>query len=291
MLVTALILTCVLLTGADNSGNRAHEPAAEKAVDQYTHYLKSSGEPNILSIGDAYKYYLDHLPKSEPSARDAAFVQFNEYYLEAIRRFNEAHYPVPADSRVLLPSQQVLQRCGLRILGHSGMLYLAEAPDFLYRVFGAHLSKSLRVFLKQRSNELSTLSYSDVGNSATFKDIAKRCLFWEDYLRRYQQSPLLKDANNYYEKYLSALLTGTPYTLVLRYGEETRTMEERAKILSVYEYILKKEPNSRTAQTLSEYIPILKSNDFSITPELLTFFEKNGLKFMSGYEDALGSPD
>jgi len=259
------------------------------ALEQYSSYLNTlSGCPIVVRIREARKYYFDHFSKSTQSDKDAAFVRYRAYYLDTIRRFNLGSFPVLAGSETLLPSPEDLKDCGMRILGSEGLLYLDETPEFLLETFGGHVSRSLRAFLKMKKDELSTISYSTVRNSATFLDVAKRCLGWEAYIGTYQKSLLMNEAMQCYEVYLSALLTGTVYTPVLGVGDVGRSAEERRKNLSVYEYVIKKEPKSRTARVVSEYIPVLKANDFSDTPALRAFCEKNELEFMYGYYTALG---
>ena len=143
MLVACLVMTLAFSNECGKAPVRPSGPVSTNELGDYSNYLESLTAPDVLSIREAKKYYMDHFPKCTQPVKDAAFVQFRAFYLGAIALFTKAHPEVLERQKGVFPSPEDLKSCGLRVFEYEGQFYVAETPDFLYKVSCGYVSKSL----------------------------------------------------------------------------------------------------------------------------------------------------
>ncbi len=97
-----------------------------------------------------------------------------------------------------------------------GEFTLTQHPRYDEDMFTAHLPEADQVYLKKNSSEYYGANFDlDAGLSISFKDLAKRLLFWEKYQVQFSDSHFHKQVVNKIKEYRHFLLLGLENTPVI----------------------------------------------------------------------------
>lgn len=97
-----------------------------------------------------------------------------------------------------------------------GEFTLTQHPRYEVEMFASHLPEADQVYLKHNSSEYYGADFDlDAGLSISFKDLAKRLLFWEKYQIQFPDSHFHKQVVNKIKEYRHFLLLGLENTPVI----------------------------------------------------------------------------
>ena len=97
-----------------------------------------------------------------------------------------------------------------------GEFTLTQHPRYDVEMFASHLPEADQVYLKRNSSEYYGANFDlDAGLSISFKDLAKRLLFWEKYQIQFPNSHFHKQVVNKIKEYRHFLLLGLENTPVI----------------------------------------------------------------------------
>lgn len=152
--------------------------------------------------------------------------------------------------------------------GDTGIMYRRQ-PKYLLHIFAPYLPKAEQIFIENLAaqNEFPILSSN--GFNASWSEISKRALFWQNYVSRYPDSTLIDDAQRLKFKYAQFLFHGVSSAPVSSnyLGEENIYPEALEEI----KYLAARDSSSlgQQAKKFLHFIQLpLKQRDENIPVEL-----------------------
>ncbi|MHA3105377.1 hypothetical protein [Acinetobacter sp. ANC 3791] len=110
-----------------------------------------------------------------------------------------------------------------------GEFTLTQHPRYDVEIFAPHLLKADQVYLKQNSSEYYGANLDlDAGLSLSFKELAKRLLFWEKYQIQFPNSHFHKQVVNNIKDYRRLLLLGLENTPVITTYDKSELADPKA---------------------------------------------------------------
>lgn len=228
----------------------------------------------------------DSLAVTPPdSVNDKMFEAFQDYYYETIRYLNSNN--IIDDSRIYEYDDNynnpytdsltaIFNKYGIDIFSTEGSFYADQMVGYLSKTFSGKLTKAYVEYLKRRAIEMSRPFSEDAMLLVSFSTVADRMLFWEGFLEKYPDSHISSSARFYYEHYLGTLLTGTDNSK----SHDWETNKFRDDIINLYEKIISQYPNRNSAQILSNYLEVIKENEFTFNENIREYIKTNNLPSM-----------
>jgi hypothetical protein len=179
---------------------------------------------------------------------------------------------------------------GLDVCESMGEFYISERPGFLADRFSQYVSHSILDYLKIRDKEMPQGFQTDASLEISYRQLAKRVHNWEDYLVKYPDSLLRKEAQDYYSQYLGTLLVGldnseTFMTQDLSSGaDEVPPAKFNMQLIPIYEWYCKKYPTSKTSKIMQQYMIFLKNNNYQLNSSYEPFMKQQGILYTRGLE-------
>ena len=135
--------------------------------------------------------------------------------------FDMAQHPTIHQSHFeqLTPRDQYL-------LKHQGQAYVEvmdtgneqlnyrRSPEYLARIFAPYMPEAEKVFIENLSHQNIETAVQNQSLQIEPFEVARRALFWEDYIQQYPQSSYLSDAKYLLAQYRYFLFIGAPKSLV-----------------------------------------------------------------------------
>ena len=228
--------------------------------------------------------FVEKLDKSDVSEVDKVFVELlkvqttiqNNYntHIYQLENYDEIETIIYSDKNLHTKAakefEKYVRENGFVIQSPEGMIFIEKDPAFLTQTFNEYLSENMRMFLRQYSSEINEPFGEDGGIKISFELFGKRTLFWEQFERKNPDFILPDYAKNKYDFYLYHLMSGMDNTP--SFDWETKRLSNDYK--ESYETIINEFPNSKTSRILTEFLDILKQNDFLNTIEVQGFIKK-----------------
>lgn len=282
------------------------EPTQPLSLTDYQNYLITLDRANPSAVASGIRVLELSIPHFSVNEADQSFLAFNTYYVEALNHCNETFWQndrlvaklrtgtqglsaskiheylnKPSSLQKDPEIQKLVQQTnssGFILMIHQGSFYFDENSDFLYNRFSKYLSVSLRDFLDLRRREKAEGFMEDAELQISFTKIGERIIDWETYLNKYPDSPLKELAIYHYQLYLSAFLFGI---------DDTKAFERKRlkpEIIKVYEDFQLRFAKTRSANLISRYYKVLRTNDFKYTKAAEKFLYDNQIQILPGFE-------
>ena len=173
---------------------------------------------------------------------------------------------------------EALKANGYVAFSTEGWYYLAEDPMFLYDNCSESVSEGIRQFLLLRSTDLSNGAIvSDAGLTMNWNDLADRIIAWENFAKKYPDTPESEEAISMSKNFLDYYLTASYLDNTPMFKNGTLVDDVRMS----YERMMQTFPDNDSTQIVSEYYSILQDNEFEMTEEAESFLNEKGFHVWS----------
>jgi len=229
----------------------------------------STSTPND-DLATLFETELNQLNPNEISALDLATSLFKKYVQKTQDLEERDKFFIPyfnfynnGSKLRLNQGQDIIHQYGFRKVTNEEKSYLVPTESsYLKDNIIQHLSKPMQTFCVQQLKEFES--------PKDLETIAKRTLWWGNFN---QENPnfLLKEMADYHYNnwHLKQLLSGTKNIAVFEKNDKLAS-----EALTLYQKLLKQNPNSNTAKTIATYLDLLKENNWSKTKEIENYLEK-----------------
>jgi len=149
----------------------------------------------------------------------------------------------------------------------------------IYENFSSMLPEDLSSYFSLMAVESGNKPASDGGLVIGWDEVINRAISQEQFILKYGQSQKLNEVKELYGKYVNFIFDGSSLPNAEHFTYDTKTLEPRLK-----ESLLKaaaKNGNSPLEKTISEYLKVLKKNNYRLTAEVKQFRE-NAAAALSG---------
>ncbi|WP_123902691.1 hypothetical protein [Chryseobacterium elymi] len=131
-----------------------------------------------------------------------------------------------------------------------GYTEIWSAPDHYFTVFKNKVTPDYNSYIAQMAIEAKDNYAADAGLIISWKELGERLIFWENFMKKYPESQLLKTVKKDYNNYLHDYLYGMDNTPTYEIADGKLYDENRNE----YKRIIKKYPNSYTAKKVQEFL-------------------------------------
>lgn len=132
-----------------------------------------------------------------------------------------------------------------------GVTEIETIPNYYSSIFKGKVTPDFDVYISKK-NEDSQENYAvDAGLMITWEELGERAIFWENFIKKYPNSSLIKKIKDDYNTYLSDYLFGMDKTSTYeRYGKQPEKLYDENK--EEFNRIIKKYPNSNVSRKAKE---------------------------------------
>lgn len=278
----SVILLLFLFAGCSEK-----KKTADGNIDNYRDFIIKLPKNDLYSITKGLDYFKTNMNGSIQEYRDSAFIDFRNLYYNVINNTSEIFWnnqnlinkiSGAKDDPEVIKFKRDLDTNGLRLSLTEGNYYLDEKPDYLFNHFKNTVSTSIREYLQIRMKELEEGFSENAALTISFRSLGQRIRVWEEYIKKYPNSPLIAEAKFSYHLYLNTFITGLDNTPV--------AVDQKLKpeIKSEYEYYISQNKDSESGKIVYNYYNILSQNSFTLTADLDQFYKDNSVEPMQGVQ-------
>lgn len=141
-----------------------------------------------------------------------------------------------------------------------GYVEITTIPDFYYNIFKNYVTEDYNEYLYLISEENKSLYSADAALAITFKELGDRIISWENFIKKYPKSELVKEVKLFLKNYQYDYIFGLDNTLTFERDFKNQT-ETNKKILYIndenneeFKRYLKLYPNSPTSKLINLFI-------------------------------------
>jgi hypothetical protein len=141
----------------------------------------------------------------------------------------------------------------------------------IYENFSSMLPDDLNSYFSLMAVESENKPASDGGLVIGWSEVLERAIAQEQFILKYAQSQKLNEVKELYRKYINFIFDGSSLPNAKHFTYDTKTLEPRLK-----ESLVKasaKNGDSPLEKTISEYMEVLKKNNYKLTAEVKQFRE------------------
>jgi hypothetical protein len=221
--------------------------------------------------------------KSNQEENDKAFKAYLEFQASLIDKLNQQLMENPAlekigsliwaDSSLHEEEGKVFARNlkpnGLQLASSEGMVYISRETEILRAYFYKFLTPSTKLFFNQFEIETNKHDVEDAALIIPVKELADRLAFWDNFLSAYPQHIFSEYAGNNIESDLYFLLIGLNNTPAFDY--ESKIVDP--EFLQAYQYFIKEYPDTKSAQTIRQYLRVLEKAEYRRDDKVVSFTE------------------
>ncbi|MEI3789756.1 MULTISPECIES: hypothetical protein [unclassified Chryseobacterium] len=133
-----------------------------------------------------------------------------------------------------------------------GYTEIWSVPDHYFTIFKNKVTPDYNSYIAQMAIEAKENYAADAGLIISWKELGERLIFWENFMKKYPESQLLKTVKKDYNNYLHDYLYGMDNTPTYETADGKLYEENRNE----YKRIIKKYPNSYTAKRVQEFLAL-----------------------------------
>lgn len=153
----------------------------------------------------------------------------------------------------------------------------AEASFFpvidysVYENFRSMLPEDLNSYFSLMAIESGNKPANDGGLVIGWDEVLKRAIAQEQFILKYSQSKKLNEVKELYGKYINFIFDGSSLPNAEHFTYDTKTLEPRLR--ESLERAAAKDGDSPLEKAISEYLEVLKKNNYKLTAEVKQFRE------------------
>jgi len=134
-----------------------------------------------------------------------------------------------------------------------GYTEIWSVPGHYFSIFKNKVTPDYNSYIEQLAKESEGLYAADAGIMISWKELGERTIFWEDFIKKYPQSPLLPRVKEIYDNYIADYLFGMDNTPTYEHTDSKLYDENKEE----FNRIIRKYPNSYVAEKAKELINML----------------------------------
>ncbi len=214
--------------------------------------LQSLAQQRLL-LQRSNAMYRNFLQVERTASQQLAFQQY---------AFDMAQHPTIHQShfeQLTIRDQYLLKHQGqayIELAGAATEPHYRRNPEYLAKIFAPYMPEAERVFIENLALQNIEPAFSDQALLIEPFEIARRALFWEDYVRQYPKSSYIQDAKHLQYQYALFLFKGLKKSPVSgayadRFDVQVSSMEEISKIAKIQRSSL-----ARQAQRFVQFIDL-----------------------------------
>ncbi|WP_175622303.1 tetratricopeptide repeat protein [Chryseobacterium schmidteae] len=132
-----------------------------------------------------------------------------------------------------------------------GVTEIETIPSYYSSIFKGKVTPDFETYISGKDREGKENYAVDAGLLITWEELGERVIFWENFVKKYPNSSLIKTAKEDYSTYLSDYLFGMDKTSTYeRYSEQPEKLYDENR--EEFNRIIKKYPNSNVAKKAKE---------------------------------------
>ncbi len=254
-------------------------------LKSFTNYINKLDNDSLSSIPFALDYIHTCIATTDVY-RDSIFLLFNIKFYAVANQVSEAldtkyklilaELDKDSNTAELRSFKNNLKTCGIAVFSSEGTYYLDVISDYFYNNFKNRVSPGVAEFLRIRKDELKEGFSEDAGMLISFEDLYRRVKRWEHFNNQFPNTIYRDEANSFYETYLETLMTGMDNSRVFEFDADSLS----PGIKTLYENIIKEEPESPTTKIIAAYYTFLARHDFKENDSIDLFLQANHLSTM-----------
>lgn len=238
---------------------------------QYRRWIERLDPVDLASLDTADTLFTNCL--ADTLSRDSMFVVYNEFlnhlaeiYLENNEKVSDQLGNSPS-SEIVSSLKAMFAAHGMVLWASDGSFYLEPQTKLMLQKFGPVLSDAYREFLTIGKREQETRFARDGRILIPADSLITRILNWENFMNRYPGFISIKTVQEKYGQYLGAYLAGMDNSRA--FDKDTDHLKDSLK--ESFESFVEKNPESKSALVVKEYLEMLKSTDFNYTDKVDSF--------------------
>lgn len=140
----------------------------------------------------------------------------------------------------------------------------------VYEVYQPYVADDIKAYIDIAASESEQVSLEDAALVISWPELAERTLRAEAFIKKFPASVRIDDVRKQYDIYIASYLYGANNTPAFDY--ETRVLDDKAR--RSYVEMSGHHQESKLAQTIKQYLPVLERNHYKRTPEVDDFLKK-----------------
>ncbi len=233
-------------------------------IVEYREFLTTLDSIDANSVTSAIEKYKEIFSGQNKGLCDSAFVMFQNKLDTIELTLNNQIANDTTDYAVVLSSGNIpvkikefkatLQKNGLNLVLADELVYIEQQRKFVLNVFSEFISESLNQYLTEIETESREGFSKENRITISPQKMVDRIIWYENFIKINPNFVLLDNCKNYKKAYFTYLLEG--------YGDTKLFSNSESKELSVffasaYKYLLKKYPDTESAELVKPYFDAL----------------------------------
>ena len=277
------ILACLILVSCAPTESKKGQGMLD--LKGYAQKLAELDPQVAEASGEALAIFENEFDKQDPSQNDLAFEIFRNFQFKVVEGVNNlvfsddeladdlvrmAYNQGGEIAQATLDFNQKLVDNGLLVSAVEGSPFIDTNPEVVNPIFLKHLTKPAQGYHELMGIETLEPMSSDGGIIIPISELAERMMSWEKLLAEHSEFQLRKEAQYAYNSYLFFLIAGMDNTPPYDY----ETGKLNPEHITVYQSIIEKHPNSKSAESLKPLVDMLAKNDYKRTEESSAYIRK-----------------
>lgn len=125
-----------------------------------------------------------------------------------------------------------------------GYTEIWSVPGHYFSIFKNKVTPDYNSYIEQLAKESEGLYAADAGIIISWKELGDRTIFWENFIKKYPQSPLLPRVKEIYDNYITDYLFGMDNTPTYEHSDGKLYDENKEE----FNRMIRKYPNSYLAE-------------------------------------------
>jgi len=125
-----------------------------------------------------------------------------------------------------------------------GYTEIWSVPDHYFSIFKNKVTPDYNSYIQQLAKESRDIYSADAGIVISWKELGDRTVFWENFIKKYHQSPLIPRVKKIYDNYLTDYLFGMDNTPTYEHADGKLYDENRKE----FNRIIRTYPDSYVAE-------------------------------------------
>lgn len=165
---------------------------------------------------------------------------------------------------------------GFNLTSSEGVVYIDLNYNFLIQNFSAFVSDPMKAYLSEISQENKEGFARDGAIIISPEKLIDRIIWYENFINQNPKFVLINNCKNYRKAYFSYLLNGYSKTTIYT-DSESKELSKYFK--TAFDYLIKKYPDTETANLTLPYYEALKQKQQSSANDILKKYVIKGLIF------------
>lgn len=248
-----------------------------KAYQQFLNQLDAS---QVESIVKGAEYFTQKVKSTNTAMNDSAYAIFSDFHFKVGLKIDEntltknqdAFFEIISDNKdnQLKPVADKIKQNGLRFGISEGYIYVSPDYAFQRKHFFDSFSPTMQTYFAQDQKEYDEIYADDGGLIVTPTDLAKRVVYWEDFLQKNPNFFWNYKAKQTIKEYTAVLFNGMDNSPIFFYEGDLNLSFKEA-----YQYLKNEKPETVIGKKAIDYLALIEKNKGRDSEELKSYRAKN----------------